>query len=295
MNNKFLTNFKVLTAGVVLALGVTSSATALTVKFATQSELSGIGETGPAIAQVASDNSGLTSAFVPANNIIDAAAAVNGYFVETFDYYDDTAGAVLPSANITEFNVPLESDGCAINSLGVTVSSPGQTGVANVRKGSEPGAAEAPKDDTSCYAYATPGDDISLPSFIDIDYRGFLDNFGTDVYISYLGFYMGSIDNYNSFEFYQGGVEIDSISGTNMLNMLNATSGSTTEERSNPWVQFTDFGLNFDKLRVITTRAAGEFDNVTIGLSTRPVPAPTGLALLGLGLLGMGIRKRYSK
>jgi hypothetical protein len=89
------------------------------------------------------------------------------------------------------------------------------------------------------------------------------------------------------------------IDGSDILNALSGSSGNQTSELSNVWIELSfSAGEAFDRLRIISTGIAGEFDNITIGLNNRPqtpVPAPTGLAILGLGLLGLGLRKRYSK
>lgn len=308
MKNKFFTRVKVLSSSVILALAVSSSAAAVTVKYATFSNLNGVGFSGFDIAQEASDGSGLTSAFVPANNIITPADVTNGYFVETFDSYDINAGAAFPSAGDETYNVAGASDGCAINSIGVSITQ-SQTGVANVRKGSASDVAAAPLSNSgpdSCYAYTTPGSDTSLDSFVDIDYSAFLANFTTSltpngVFINYLGFYMGSVDDYNSFEFYKTGQTspLAELTGSQILSDLGGTSGDQTDDNSNVWIELSfSASESFNKLRIISSGIAGEFDNITIGLDNRPdqpVPAPTGLALLGLGLLGMGIRKRYNK
>lgn len=303
MKNKFFGNIKVLSSSIILALAVSGSAAAVDVKYATFSDLNGVFTgAGPDIAQVATDNSGLTSAFVSADNINQVPfTQPNGYFVETFDKVASPAGA-----ENEDFNVPNLSDGCAVNSIGVTLTE-SQPGVANVRSGSTSGVAAAPLSDKTCYAYTTPGADGSTPSFVDIDYTNFLAAASiaspnpNGVFINYLGFYMGSVDTYNEFEFYKSGdmSPLTSIDGSDILNALSGSSGNQTSELSNVWIELSfSAGEAFDRLRIISTGIAGEFDNITIGLNNRPqtpVPAPTGLAILGLGLLGLGLRKRYSK
>ena len=51
----------------------------------------------------------------------------------------------------------------------------------------------------------------------------------------------------------------------------------------------------FTRLRVVSSGVAGEFDNIVVGLSNREVPAPAGLAFLGLGLIGFALRKKLQK
>ncbi|WP_340679149.1 PEP-CTERM sorting domain-containing protein [Paraglaciecola sp.] len=274
---------KVFSAGLVLAMAMAGSASAATVTFG---------------GQIATDGSYKTSNKITADNIITNAQLANGYFVETFD--QATAIPAFPPTPNTDFNVPGASSGCAVNSpLAVTPSAPGKV---NVRKGSVTNVAAAPAHDTTCYAYTT--NNGSGTSYVDIDYTAFLASIGGTVpslagsYINYLGFYWGSVDTYNTFEFYSDNVLVKSVSGTDLLADLGGTSGDQVSDKSNVYVNI-DFsaGEAFNRFRVVTSGIAGEFDNIVVGLDKRPgqVPAPTGLALLGLGLIGLGFTRRFKK
>lgn len=246
--------------------------------------------------QVATDSSGLTSSKIDASNIISDVTL--GYFVETFDAA--TAIPAFPSANNTAYNVAGASTGCSINSpLMITQNNPG---ILNVRNGSVTNVAAAPKNDSTCYGYTTPAG--AAPNFVDIDYTAFLATIGGAVpalagsYIDYLGFYWGSVDRYNTFQFFSDNALVKQITGTELLAQLGGTAGDQTSDKSNVYVNI-DFSPAeaFNKLRVITSGIAGEFDNIVVGLNKRPVtvPAPTGLAILGLGLLGLGLGRRLKK
>lgn len=294
-----LTKTKILSASLVLAMGVAGSVNAATVKFGHADNLNGV-------AQFATDGTGtesLTSVNVPASNVTNGA---NGFFVETFDTATQTldakgnpfpTGPQSPGSEV--YNVAGASTGCGINGVGagVTVSTSNGIDALGVRTGSVANVAAAPRDDSTCFAY-TPrnaGQSI-LPSWVDVDYSGLLTNFG-DVGITFLGFYWGSIDIYNDFEFFNAnGDSIQTITGASLLAQAGGTSGNQLDPESNLYVAI-DFKFNeaFTKLRINSTGVAGEFDNIVIGLQNRPVPAPTGLALLGLGLIGLGLRKRLSK
>lgn len=246
--------------------------------------------------QVASDNSGKTSTKIDASNIINDVSL--GYFVETFDAA--TAIPAFPSANNTAYNVAGASTGCSINSPLVITQS--NSGILNVRNGSVSKVAAAPANDQTCYGYTTPAG--GAPNFVDIDYTAFLGSIGGAVpalagsYIDYLGFYWGSVDTYNSFEFYSNNVLVKQITGTELLAELGGSSGDQVSDKSNVYVNI-DFtpAESFNRFRVITSGIAGEFDNIVVGLNKRPVtvPAPTGLAILGLGLLGLGLGRRLKK
>jgi hypothetical protein len=275
---------QVFSAGLVLAMAFSASVSAAVVTFG---------------GQAATDGSHKTSSKISADNIISNPQLANGFFVETFD--TATAVPAFPPTPNTAYNVAGASTGCAINSpLAVT---PSGAGVVNVRKGSVSNVAAAPAQDTTCYAYTT--NNGSGTSYVDIDYTAFLASIGGFVpslagsYINYLGFYWGSVDRYNTFEFYSDNVLVKSITGTSLLTDLGGTSGDQESDKSNVYVNI-DFSAAeaFNRFRVITKGVAGEFDNIVIGLDKRPppaVPAPTGLALLGLGLIGIGFSRRFKK
>ncbi|MCP4236670.1 MAG: PEP-CTERM sorting domain-containing protein, partial [Aestuariibacter sp.] len=158
----------------------------------------------------------------------------------------------------------------------------------------------APANDTTCYGYLTNnGSGVATTVF---DYNQLL-SFYTTLYssntllgITYLGFYWGSVDTYNDFEFYSDGNLVTSITGSQLVNSV--TSGNQSSPSSNVYVNI-DFSIaeQFDTLVIKTSGIAGEFDNLVVGLSTReiPVPAPTGLALFAFGLIALGLRSRLKK
>lgn len=264
----------------VIALAVSQSVSAAVVSFG---------------GQLATDGSGKTSTKINADNTINNLS--DGFFVETFD--KATAIESLPLTPDESYNVAGASSGCAINSpLDVTAS---DSSVLNVRKGSVRNVAAAPAGDNTCYAYTTPST-VGVDSFVDIDYTNFLNSIGATVpslagsSVNYLGFYWGSVDTYNSFEFYSNDVLVGRITGDELLAELNGTAGDQVADSSNVYVNISfDASEAFNRLRVVSSGIAGEFDNIVVGLDKRDVPAPNSLAILGLGLLGLGMSKRFKK
>jgi hypothetical protein len=237
----------------------------------------------------ATDNSGLTSQYID-----PITGGVPGYFIETFDQATNFTG--FPGS--IAYNDPGFDQDCAVNSVnggpaGVLVTPPSSN--VGVRQGSVSSVAAAPANDSTCYAYLTNNGSGSA-SFV-FDYSQLL-AFNADTGITYLGFYWGSVDTYNDFNFYSGGNLVASITGSSLLSSLGGTSGNQTSPNSNVYVNI-DFSLaeQFDRLVINTTGIAGEFDNIVVGLSQRPVLAssPGSNALLLLGLAAMCLRLRRKK
>lgn len=248
--------------------------------------------------QVATDNSGLTSNYVPANNQLTF--GVGGFFIETFDPATAMAGSPFPpltSADPAPAGINI-AQGCSFNSynaLGV-----GVTGGFAVMQGSIPNQAAAPANDDTCYGVSPqPGsvDDNGNPvtnGSVLISYAGLLT--GTD-YINYLGLYYGSIDTYNDLYFYSTddgtGLPVAVVTGAYILGELGGQSGNQQGAGSNVYVNL-DFTAaeGFRSFRFVTTGIAVEVDNIVVGLASRQVPEPASLALLGVGLAALGLSRR---
>jgi hypothetical protein len=270
----FFSSKKFVSTAALLAIVASSQASAASISFG---------------GQMAGDDSGLTSNFVadPSHAMNDGA---NGFFVETFDSATALDGA---PAGTTEYNAAGAAGvGCAVNSTGSGIVVTSSTDGLGVRNDDVNNGAAAPANDNTCYGH-TPAIGGDLPAWVEIDYTAFLASQG-DFGITYLGFYWGSIDEYNTFSFFSGDDLVAEIDGETLTDAANA--GNQTDPETNRYVNIDfSFADAFDRVRISTTGIAGEFDNIVIGLASRPVPAPAGLAFLGLGLLGLSFSRKFKK
>jgi len=101
----------------------------------------------------------------------------------------------------------------------------------------------------------------------------------------YFGLLWGSVDNYNTLSFYDGAALIGSITGADVVASPNGDQGVN----GTLYVNITST-QGFDRVVATSSQFAFEFDNISFN-QTVPVSEPGMLALLGLGLLGMGMAR----
>jgi len=239
--------------------------------------------------QTPGDGSGKTSTFVNANNTADPNL---GYYIETFDKPGSAATTVaIPGGTIniaaggglTSFTNPAAE-------LQITNGSS-----IGIQKGSNSSGA-APAGDTTFYAYG-PGPNNNAGSAVSllVKYDSFLNQM-PGYYLSYLGMYYGSIDTYNNIAFYNGnqllqgtGLLADGVlSGQEILTAMSGTSGNQLADGSNVYINLGfDPSESFTAFEFRTTGIAFEVDNIVSGFA--PVPEPSTMMLLGLGLFGMAV------
>jgi len=119
------------------------------------------------------------------------------------------------------------------------------------------------------------------------DPRSSMVDFGGATY-DYLGLFWGSVDNYNKIEFLNNDTVVDTWTGVDATSP-SAANGNQVAPYSNLYVNFVDMDV-FDAVRFTSTKFAFEFDNVAVGNAV-PVPGAVLLGILGLGAVGVKLRK----
>lgn len=104
----------------------------------------------------------------------------------------------------------------------------------------------------------------------------------------YFGLLWGSVDDYNTLEFFNGATSVGTVTGLQVTGSPNGDQGVNGTLYVN-----INSDLAFNRVVATSTQFAFEFDNVAV--NPTPVPEPTSLAILGCALLGFDALRRRNR
>lgn len=145
---------------------------------------------------------------------------------------------------------------------------------ASIRSDSVSGVSAAPFGDATSYLSVLGGGSATL------DLGGAFKS---------LSFYWGSIDKYNTVEFYNGTSLLGSFTGDDVP--AAPANGTQVGGSDNRRVQFDFGGASATSVRFLSTQNAFELDTIS-GTGAVPEPATWALMMTGFGLVGASLRRR---
>lgn len=115
--------------------------------------------------------------------------------------------------------------------------------------------------------------------------------------MNYLGLLWGSVDSYNSLQFFAGNTLLGTVTGSDVIASPNGNQGVN----GTVYVNITS-DIAFNRVVALSNGYAFEFDNVAYtsagpgpGGAGDPVSAPATLALFGAALAGLSFARRRSR
>jgi hypothetical protein len=152
----------------------------------------------------------------------------------------------------------------------------------NLVTGSLPGVYAAPPGDTSRYLTVSPAS-------------------GTHVSITlataanYIGFYAGSLDDFNLIQFFNGSTLVSSYTGTALAALAGVPANG--DQSIGRYFNVFESGNSFTTVLLTSGANAFELDNFAIGVAgpSNEVPVPGTLALFGLGLIAAAVGRSKAK
>ena len=136
------------------------------------------------------------------------------------------------------------------------------------------------------YGFSTDNDFLSVPNPVS-NGEATVELAGS---YNYFGLFWGSVDTYNSIDFYDSNdILVASVGGADIQGLL--ANGNQTSWKSNRYINFffTD-GMTYDSYTMTSNGYAFESDNHAYG--NVAVSEPATLALFGFGLAALGFARR---
>jgi hypothetical protein len=187
----------------------------------------------------------------------------------------NTTGGISPQSGMS---VSFSPDGGAVEgNVGGTNAAPFLSGNNGQGFGNPfPGNDQSNGQDGSVYVTAG-GIQGSSATFLLPDYE------------LYFGLLWGSVDTYNTLEFYDNNTLIGSITGSDVNAFANGDQGAAGTFYVN-----INSTVAFNRVVATSTEHAFEIDNISFN-QTIPSPEPITLSLFGAGLAGLGLARRRRK
>ena len=161
---------------------------------------------------------------------------------------------------------------------GVTLSA----AASNLVTGSLSGVYAAPPGDTSRYLTVSPasGSPVSIT---------------LATAANYIGFYAGSLDDFNLIQFFNGATLVSSYTGVQLAGFAGVPA--TGDQSIGRYFNVFESGNSFTTVLLTSGSNAFELDNFAIGVAPPPtdIPLPGTLSLFGLGLIAAAVGRAKAK
>jgi len=209
--------------------------------------------------------------------VAGAAGALLNTAGDTSATFDSVPGAPQSYGSVGAFG-PFTDNGANFSGLGmIMLNTPGGTG-------------------DSLGLYAEPFHDTS--NYLTVQPAGSPETIALNTTATRFGLYWGSMDTYNSIQFYRNGGLIDTVTGAQAAAVVPAlANGNQADDATNRYIEISAVGdgLGFDTVVLLSSQNSFEVDNLSWGCGPNgggcapaPTPLPAALPLFISGLGGLG-------